>query len=222
MRPYLLSILLVLFFGMRSTAQLADQSGFTQYTRMNGLSNNSVTGIVQDSLGYIWVATNNGLNRFDGAFFTSYFRGSPDIPLPDSIISTIKLQGRQILGATGGGAFVLDPEAHWFKRLLVPSDRIISNWENSVWDMVADRAGHYIVSTKTGLYVFDTAGAVVKRYDYHHPEDVGRKELWFGGGLYPLDNGRVMQKSDSALTMYDPVVNSIDTSYGLHVPDFRK
>lgn len=222
MRPCLLPILFMLFFGTRSTAQLADQNGFTQYTRMNGLSNNSITGIVQDSLGYIWVATNNGLNRFDGAFFTSYYRGSPEMPLPDNIISTIKLQGREILGATGGGAFVLNPAAHWFKRLLVPSDRIISNWENSVWDMVADRAGHYIVSTKTGLYVFDTTGKVVKRYDYHHTDDVGRKELWFGGGLYSLDNGRVMQKSDSALCMYDPALNTIDTAYGSRVPDFKK
>lgn len=222
MRPRLLPILLILVSALRSTAQLADQNGFTQYTRMNGLSNNSVTGIVQDSLGYIWIATNNGLNRFDGAFFTCYFQSSPDVPLPDNVISTIKLQGRQVLGATGGGGFVLDPAAHWFKRLQVPCDHIISNWANAVWDMVTDRAGHYILSTKTGLYVFDTAGEIVRRYDYHHVEDVGRKELWFGGGLYPLGNGRVMQKSDSALCLYDPAVNAIDTAYGLRVPDFKK
>lgn len=220
MRFPLLPILLVLFSAVQSPAQLTE--GFTQYTRMNGLSNNSVTGIVQDSLGYIWVATNNGLNRFDGAFFTCYYRSSPDVPLPDNDISTIKVQGRQVLGATGGGAFVLDPAAHWFKRLQVPCDRIINNWANSVWDMVADGAGHYILSTKTGLYVFDTAGKIVRRYDYHHPDDVGRKELWFGGGLYPLGNGRVMQKSDSALCLYDPAVNAIDTAYGLRVPGFRK
>jgi len=189
---------------------------------MNGLSNNSVTGIVQDSLGYIWIATNNGLNRFDGAFFTCYYRSSPDVPLPDNIIFTIKLQGRRMLGSTGGGAFVFDPAAHWFKRLQVPCDRIIGNWANSVWDMTADSAGHYILSTKTGLYVFDTAGAIVRRYDYHHPADVGRKELWFGGGLYGLGNGRVMQKSDSALCMYDPALNAIDTAFGLRVPEFRK
>lgn len=218
----MLFLLLMLLCAVRSSAQPADHNGFTQYTRMNGLSNNSVSGIVQDSLGYIWIATNNGLNRFDGAFFTCYYRGSPDIPLPDNIIFTLKLQGREVLGTTDGGAFVFDPVAGGFKRLQVPSERIISNWANSVWDMVTDKAGHYILSTKTGLYVFDTAGAIVNRYDYHHPSDVGRLELWFGGGLYPVGNGRVLQKSDSALCLYDPATNAIDTAYGLRAPGFKK
>src|SRR6201996_2432412 len=116
------SILLMLLCAVRSVAQLPDQNGFTQYTRMNGLSNNSITGIAQDSLGYIWISTNNGLNRFDGAFFTCYYRGSSDVSLPDNLISTIKLQGREVLGATGGGAFAFDPVARRFKRLQVPSD----------------------------------------------------------------------------------------------------
>lgn len=37
-----------------------------------GLSNNYVKDIIQDKQGFIWVATESGLNRFDGSGFTTY------------------------------------------------------------------------------------------------------------------------------------------------------
>ena len=38
----------------------------------DGLSNNYVTNITQDKQGYIWIATESGLSRFDGRNFTTY------------------------------------------------------------------------------------------------------------------------------------------------------
>ncbi len=37
-----------------------------------GLSNTRVTGIVQDSKGYLWIGTDDGLNKYDGYQFTCY------------------------------------------------------------------------------------------------------------------------------------------------------
>ena len=36
------------------------------YTTTNGLSQNDVNCLLQDSDGYIWLGTNDGLNRYDG------------------------------------------------------------------------------------------------------------------------------------------------------------
>lgn len=43
-----------------------------KYSTINGLTNNVVYGIIQDKKGFIWLATEDGLNRFDGYKFISY------------------------------------------------------------------------------------------------------------------------------------------------------
>lgn len=58
-------------------AQADDQSipmAFEQFGTRSGLSQNTVLDVMQDSQGFIWVATESGLNRFDGQGFKVYFR----------------------------------------------------------------------------------------------------------------------------------------------------
>ncbi|MDD2216723.1 MAG: two-component regulator propeller domain-containing protein, partial [Eubacteriales bacterium] len=43
---------------------------FTRYAEKDGLSNNMVCGIVEDSLGFLWISTYYGINRFDPAHST--------------------------------------------------------------------------------------------------------------------------------------------------------
>ena len=45
---------------------------FQSYTPRDGLPSNTVLVIFQDSRGYLWIGTNNGLSRYDGAKFTNY------------------------------------------------------------------------------------------------------------------------------------------------------
>lgn len=45
---------------------------FAQYTAINGLSNSHVNAIGQDSKGFVWIATNDGLNRTDGYTMESF------------------------------------------------------------------------------------------------------------------------------------------------------
>src|SRR5229473_4415008 len=61
-----LFITFLLTAGCRCFAQSFNENNFTHYTKLDGLSHNYITGIVQDSTGYIWIATNKGLSRFDG------------------------------------------------------------------------------------------------------------------------------------------------------------
>ena len=51
---------------------------FRQFDEKNGLSNNNVNCMVQDMEGFIWIGTDNGLNRFDGYSFRNYMSDSKD------------------------------------------------------------------------------------------------------------------------------------------------
>ena len=41
------------------------ENNFTHYTTKEGLSDNTIWGILEDSSGFLWISTENGLNKFD-------------------------------------------------------------------------------------------------------------------------------------------------------------
>jgi hypothetical protein len=45
---------------------------FQHLTSADGLSQDSIFDILQDRKGFMWFATQGGLNRYDGAVFTQY------------------------------------------------------------------------------------------------------------------------------------------------------
>jgi ligand-binding sensor domain-containing protein len=64
-------------FGLLSSAGSAQtQYGYTNWTVDDGLPQNSIRGITQTPDGYIWIATFDGLVRFDGVRFASFNRSN--------------------------------------------------------------------------------------------------------------------------------------------------
>ena len=70
----LLAVLLIASC-LNSTAQVMRASR-THYSTDNGLNSNAISDMVQDDLGYVWIATWNGLSRFDGYNFYNYQTGA--------------------------------------------------------------------------------------------------------------------------------------------------
>jgi hypothetical protein len=203
-------------------AQSVKEADCKLYTRIDGLSSNYVSGIIQDSTGFIWVATNKGLNRFDGRFFLNYYRNSSGIPLTDNLIKALTMQRDEIIATTIAGGFVLNPYTGATKKLIVPADPAIFWWTNYGTETLRDPSGRYIFSSRTGLYVFDSAGKLNNRYDHYRPEDARHRELFFGGSLSQLRNGWVLQYNDSSFSAYDPVTDHIDPLFDVHLPAFKK
>lgn len=61
----------------------------TQLTTVNGLSDNTVRHIYQDSKGFLWIATLNGLNRYDGNSFVKYYPDDTPISLSNHRIKEV-------------------------------------------------------------------------------------------------------------------------------------
>ena len=61
----------LLLFPWALWAQLEIED-VTNYSLKDGLSDRAVQDIIQDEEGFLWIATNNGLNRFDGYRFLNF------------------------------------------------------------------------------------------------------------------------------------------------------
>ena len=77
--PIVFCLILVLFFSplsvsLHATVEFDDLAGSvsTFWNDSNGLPSNTLLDIVQDDVGYIWLASYDGLIRFDGLSFTEF------------------------------------------------------------------------------------------------------------------------------------------------------
>lgn len=83
----LLSILIVIFSLLNTQAQ---ELYFKKLNVESGLSQEDVSTIVQDSFGFIWIGTYDGLNRFDGRNIETFHRQTTDsASLPDNRINAL-------------------------------------------------------------------------------------------------------------------------------------
>src|SRR6059058_1952780 len=79
--------LLVLLFSIPASSQQARQYSFKHFSVMNGLASNRVNSVIQDKDGYIWMATQNGLQRYDGySFMTFTSRKDDPTSIPSNFI----------------------------------------------------------------------------------------------------------------------------------------
>jgi signal transduction histidine kinase/ligand-binding sensor domain-containing protein len=91
-------ILFLLFVGLHAMAQDAKQYSFFHHGTSAGLSSNEISMTAQDEDGYIWIASNNGLQRFDGSRYISFRhqKGNPR-SIPNNYIQQIVIDKKQNL-----------------------------------------------------------------------------------------------------------------------------
>ena len=70
------SILIILIFALINYPAAAQQHIFKTYTVQDGLVANNVRRVMQDSKGFIWIATWEGLSKYDGHRFINYSPGN--------------------------------------------------------------------------------------------------------------------------------------------------
>jgi ligand-binding sensor domain-containing protein/AraC-like DNA-binding protein len=107
----LLLFLMSFFFCQQHLNAQELQASLSHYSTDEGLTSNAISDIVQDSYGYIWISTWNGLCRFDGYTFYNYPTGnSSHIPYLHNRILEISadLSNNIWMHMYDGRIFVLD------------------------------------------------------------------------------------------------------------------
>ncbi len=78
--------LFIIYLAVLNQAASAQNYPFREYSVLDGLPQSQARGLYQDSRGFLWIMTRNGVSRFDGYEFRNYFRKDG---LPTSTISQI-------------------------------------------------------------------------------------------------------------------------------------
>lgn len=151
--PFFHIILTSLFF---STVLSAQNIFFKHLTTENGLSNNKVYDVIQDKNGFIWIATDDGLNRFDGYNVKVYQHKKNDkSSLSNNSVWVLFEDEKGIIwiGTKSGELNRYDPKTDKFAHWEIKSDLIK---ENSIKAIYQDSKGAIWIGTyKSGLYRFD-------------------------------------------------------------------
>lgn len=200
----IISVLIV--FSSVAFAQ-HDSFNFHHLTTIEGLSQNNATCIIQDSDGFMWIGTQDGLNKYDGYTFTIY-QNDPEDPsgISSNYITDIleDRHGNIWVATQNGGISKYDKYQDTFqhyKNNPRDSNTISSNNINTIYE---DRSGIIWIGTDgAGLDKFDTEKGVFTHYknDYNNPHSIGynivksiledhKGDLWIGtyfGGLNKLD-----------------------------------
>jgi ligand-binding sensor domain-containing protein/serine phosphatase RsbU (regulator of sigma subunit) len=128
--PSILFVILILFIQNC----IGQQYNFDVYTIKNGLIQSNVTGIIQDTEGYLWFGTEGGISKFNGRSFTGY---STSNGLAESAIQGFAKdkKGRIWVAHTLGKVSVF--EGGQFKRINL--SKIIG--DNRIQGIFADSSG---------------------------------------------------------------------------------
>lgn len=140
-----------------------------------GLLQNAVQAMVQDKLGYIWIGTRDGLNRYDGYSFKIFKHSARDT---NSIASNFIVelfedsQGRLWVGHESGAVDLYDRDLDQFIRLNFGSGGRGATLPNCINAFAIDPDGKLWIGARTGLYAWrisneSTGEGTLRHYDTH-------------------------------------------------------
>jgi ligand-binding sensor domain-containing protein/signal transduction histidine kinase len=129
---------------------------FTNYSINNGLSQSVVNCIFQDSKGYIWAGTQNGLNRFNGETFDVYSYNPVDsCSISNNWIYSIAedAAGNLWIG-TKGGLNKYNAKQNNFKRIVYQTD-FAYDVSQYCYDVIFLENGNVLMNTPPLISVYN-------------------------------------------------------------------
>ena len=145
---------LVYFFAATAADGQYVPFRFEKFGIDNGLSNQIVTCALRDTTGYLWVGTENGLNRFDGYGFKHFLPDAKNnTSLQDGSVTTLfeDSKGNLWVGTKTGGLHLFDRRTETFYVFRHDSKNQNGLSDNRVYRIYEDKDGSLWIGTPGGL-----------------------------------------------------------------------
>ena len=151
----LLLLIVVQILCMHTFAVNAQRIFSTSYTMDDGLAANRVYSILQDSCGFMWFGTDDGLSRFDGIKFKNYYLSEYINATTSNSVKKIFIdrRGKMWIGLDSG-IVIYDSQTDTFRPFNAKTETG-ETIQTYVVDMIEDNDGEVWIATNgKGLYRF--------------------------------------------------------------------
>ncbi len=163
------NILLLSLLILNSAYSQDSKIRLTHYSINQGLSQSSVICMTQDSLGFIWLGTQDGLDRFDGYNF-SIFRPVPGDTgsISDNSIFCMHVDKSGVIwvGTENGGLNRFNDSTCTFKSFEYNPNKAGSISSNCIMSISENATGNLWIGTYKGLNFFEKSKS--KFIQFHH------------------------------------------------------
>ncbi len=196
---------------------------FDNITIEDGLSNPIVYDIVQDKKGFIWIATANGLNRYDGYNFRHYLPDKNDPMSRKTILNEVIIDllvdkdGVLWLGSPAGGLSSYYAKTDEFTHFIHDPKDPLSISNNSIYSLSEDSQGNIWIGTDGGLNCYRKDKRIFVNYK-HDPADTNTIADDAVHAVIADENGVIwVGTKDAGLDRFDTIKNEF--KHYKHNPD---
>lgn len=232
-------LLFILFSISLFNVNCFSQQQFTteRFTRDDGLPDNRIKHIFQDSKGFIWISTLEGIARYSGYEFKTYKHQPENLnSLSDYFVGHIfEDSSHNFWISTRTGVNYFNPKTEQFRHFFHSESDSTTLSSNRVVMTKADAFGNIWVGTRFGLNLFNPKSKTFKRYLSDNKSRIGikssyitdifsdkDKNLWIGTehGLYLYDydkkifNKYLIDSTDFSGFAKNRITNIFQTSKG--------
>lgn len=214
-----LIVLLLAALAATEEANALDNYSFKHIDSSTGLSSSNVKCIVEDSYGFMWLGTKNGLNRYDGVNMRLLDCYDEELKQGNNNIGALyEDENKMLWVGTDRGIYIYNPRTDRFTKAVqkdAKTGTVADNWVQSivgdqrgnVWALVPDQGVfHYHDGDKVDYYNITKDGNFKKIF----PSNIfvsSKKNVWIcttGSGLYRLnvetrDFEQIAQVDDTSL-----------------------
>jgi ligand-binding sensor domain-containing protein len=165
---------------------------FSHIREQDGLSFRVVTSLLHDRDGFLWVGTNNGLNRYDGTHFVQFRqqRSNSNSLLNNQVYALCEDRQGHIWMGTENGISRYDKTTGHFQHIIIVGNRPLGICKN----VLCDRAGNvWFTSRNRGLFRYVTKTGTVQYFPGEATDSTG--------GIRTLPNGLVEDPHHAGLWM---------------------